>query len=103
LVLPLLDQKLGGIKDAIEVIDVATPATFNRYTSSWKGSTQGWLPGPNVLAPSPVNFTFPGLKNFYYSSHWNQPGGGLPVAVKTGRDIAQLIAKKYGIRVPAKN
>ena len=93
---PLLDRKLGGIADAIEVVDVATPATFNRYTGSWKGSTQGWLPGPNVLAASPVGFTLPGLKNFYYSSHWNQPGGGLPVAVKTGRDIAMLIAKKYG-------
>jgi phytoene dehydrogenase-like protein len=96
LILPILDSKLGGIEGAIEVIDIATPATFHRYTGSWKGSTQGWLPGPNVLASSPVNFTLPDLKNFYYSSHWNQPGGGLPVAVKTGRDIAQLIAKKYG-------
>jgi phytoene dehydrogenase-like protein len=95
-VIPILDKKLGGVADKIEVIDVATPATFNRYTGNWKGSTQGWLPGANVLAPSPVGFTLPGLKNFYYSSHWNQPGGGLPVAVKTGRDIAQLIAKKYG-------
>ena len=95
-ILPLLDQRLGGIYDSVEVTDVATPASFHRYTGSWKGSTQGWLPGPNVLARSPVGFTLPGLKNFYYSSHWNQPGGGLPVAVKTGRDIAMLIAKKYG-------
>ena len=64
-----------------------------RYTNNWKGSTQGWLPGKNLLAASPVDFTLPGLKNFYYSSHWNQPGGGLPIAIKTGRDIAKHICK----------
>jgi phytoene dehydrogenase-like protein len=93
-VIPLLDERLGGIKDLIEEVDIATPATLQRYTNSWKGSAQGWLPGKNILAPSPVGFTLPKLKNFYLSSHWNQPGGGLPIAIKTGRDIAAMISKK---------
>ena len=91
-----LDELLGGIREHIEVTDVATPATFQRYTNNWKGSTQGWLPGKNLLARSPVGFRLPGLKNFYYSSHWNQPGGGLPIAIKTGRDVAKLICKEQG-------
>jgi phytoene dehydrogenase-like protein len=90
----LLDKRLGGIRDRIEMTDVATPATFQRYTHNWKGSTQGWLPGKNLLAPSPVGFELPGLKNFYNSSHWNQPGGGLPIAISTGRAIAKFICKK---------
>ncbi len=94
-VIELLDQRLDGIKDKIEVIDVATPATFQRYTNNWMGSTQGWLPGKNLLAASPVGFKLPGLKNFYYSSHWNQPGGGLPIAIKTGRDVAKTICKEH--------
>lgn len=93
-VIDLLDKRLGGIKDKIEVADMATPATFHRYTNNWKGSTQGWLPSTNMLTPSPVKYTFPGLKNFYFSSHWNQPGGGLPIAIKTGRDVAKIICKK---------
>ena len=97
-IIELLDKRLGGIKDKIEVIDVATPATFLRYTNNWKGSTQGWLPGKNLLAKSPVGFKLPGLKNFYYSSHWNQPGGGLPIAIKTGRDVAKLICKENKIK-----
>jgi phytoene dehydrogenase-like protein len=92
-----LDKRLGGIKDKIEVMDLATPATYLRYTNNWQGSTQGWLPGKNLLAPSPVKFNFPGLKNFYFSSHWNQPGGGLPIAIKTGREVAQAICKEYKI------
>jgi phytoene dehydrogenase-like protein len=93
-IIALLDKRLGGIRDKIEMTDVATPATFQRYTNNWKGSTQGWLPGKNLLAPSPVQHELPGLRNFYNSSHWNQPGGGLPIAISTGRSIAKLITKK---------
>ncbi len=93
-ILTLLDKRLGGIRDRIEMTDVATPATFQRYTNNWKGSTQGWLPGKNLLAASPVTHELPGLKNFYNSSHWNQPGGGLPIAISTGRSIAKLICKR---------
>ncbi len=97
-IIGILDQKLGGIKDLIEEIDVATPATFLRYTNNWKGSTQGWLNGKNILEKSPVGFHLPGLKNFYYSSHWNQPGGGLPIAIKTGRDVAKEICKAHKVK-----
>lgn len=90
----LIKKRLKNIDDKIEMTDMATPATVHRYTNNWKGSTQGWLPGENFLAASPVDFTLPGLENFYYSSHWNQPGGGLPIAIKTGRDVAKFICKK---------
>ena len=93
----LLDEKLGDIKRHIEVTDVATPATFQRYTNNWKGSTQGWLPGKNIMASSPIRYELPGLKNFYFSSHWSQPGGGLPVAIKSGRDLVQIICNKAKI------
>jgi phytoene dehydrogenase-like protein len=93
-IIGLLDKRLGGIKDKIEVVDMATPATYQRYTNTWKGSAQGWLPGRNLLATSPVGYTLPGLKNFYYASHWNQPGGGLPMAIKTGRDVTKAICKE---------
>ena len=93
-ILELLNKKIPGIKEKVEMIDVATPATVHRYTNNWKGSVQGWLPGKNLLKSTPVGFQLPGLKNFYYSSHWSQPGGGLPVAVKAGRDIAKIICKK---------
>lgn len=91
-----LDQRLGGIKDFIEVTDVATPATTLRYTGNWKGSAQGLMAGKNFLASVPIKFTFPGLSNFYYASHWNRPSGGLPIAVMSGRQLAQKICKDDG-------
>ncbi len=102
-VIGLLEERIPGITKDIEVVSVATPATFYRYTNNWKGSTQGWLPGKNIMARSPVDLELPGLGNFYYSSHWSIPGGGLPVAIKSARDAALIICKKYNKKfsVPA--
>ncbi len=93
-----LDKRLGGVKDFVEVLDVATPATILRYTGNWKGSTQGLMAGKNFLAPVPIKFKFPGLKNFYYASHWNRPSGGLPIAVMSGRQLAKKICNDDGKR-----
>ncbi|HLP20066.1 MAG TPA: NAD(P)/FAD-dependent oxidoreductase, partial [Chitinophagales bacterium] len=92
-VLEQLDERLGGVKDYIEVTDIATPATLLRYTGNWKGSAQGLMAGKNFLAPVPIKFQFPGLKNFYYASHWNRPSGGLPIAIMSARQLAQKICK----------
>jgi phytoene dehydrogenase-like protein len=90
----ILDQKIGGVRESIEETDVATPATYQRYTGNWKGSTQGWFPSKNLVAPSPVGIDLPGLKNFYYTSHWSIPGGGLPVVLKSAHDLVQRLRLK---------
>ncbi|MEA5006789.1 MAG: NAD(P)/FAD-dependent oxidoreductase [Rikenellaceae bacterium] len=90
-----LDQKLGDIKDKIEMTDVATPATYQRYTGNWQGSAQGWFPGSNLTAKSPVGIELPGLKKFYYTSQWSIPGGGLPSVLKASHDLAQKLMLKY--------
>jgi phytoene dehydrogenase-like protein len=93
-IIMILENKFGGILNAIEETDIATPATYQRYTNNWKGSMQGWLPGKNLTAPSPVSCVLPGLQDFYLAGHWTQPGGGLPVAIKSARTVAQVICNK---------
>ena len=89
----ILEQRLGNIKDQVEVIDVSTPATFIRYTHNWKGSTQGWdwLPG---LIPETMQKTLPKLKKFYMIGQWVSPGGGVSSAFVSGRDVSRIICKK---------
>ncbi len=99
-IIDALEEKLGNIKKYIEVTDVTTPATYHRYTGNFQGSVQGWLPGKKLAAGTPIKTTLPGLKNFYFTGHWSHPGGGLPIAIKSGRDITQIICKKY--KVPFK-
>jgi phytoene dehydrogenase-like protein len=96
-IISILEERFGNIREAIEETDIATPATYNRYTGNWKGSTQGWLPGRNLVAPSPVKPLFPGLDNVYLAGHWTQPGGGLPIAIKSARTVAQLICHRFRI------
>jgi|WetSurSiteA1Bulk_404760.scaffolds.fasta_scaffold06056_3 phytoene dehydrogenase-like protein len=90
-----LNEKIEGVKASVEITDVATPATYHRYTGSWKGSVQGWFPDRNLLASSPVGIGLAGLSDFYYSSQWSVPGGGLPVVIKAGRDLSRFISMKY--------
>jgi phytoene dehydrogenase-like protein len=97
-VIDLIEQKISGFKNKIEETDIATPATHFRYTNNRNGSTQGWMSGKSLMTPSPVGYTLPGLKNFYLSGHWTMPGGGLPIAIKSSRDIAQIICKKNNMR-----
>jgi phytoene dehydrogenase-like protein len=96
-IVSILEQKFGSIRELIEETDIATPATYNRYTNNWKGSSQGWLPGKRLVAPSPVKQVFPGLRNLYLAGQWTQPGGGLPVAIKSARTVAQIICHRLKI------
>ncbi|MEI6173163.1 MAG: NAD(P)/FAD-dependent oxidoreductase [Bacteroidota bacterium] len=103
LIIDILDERFSGLKSGIEEVDIATPATYQRYTNNWKGSVQGWLPGKNIIAQSPVKSELPGLKEFYFIGHWTIPGGGLPVAIKSARDVVQKIChrKKVPFTIPS--
>ena len=92
-VLGLLERRFGEVRSKVEMTDVSTPATFIRYTSNWKGSFEGWLWTPKIGLRR-MSKTLPGLENFYMAGHWVQPGGGLPAALKSGRDLAQILCKK---------
>jgi phytoene dehydrogenase-like protein len=38
--------------------------------------------------------TLPGLENFYMAGQWVAPGGGVPNAAMSGRNVIQIICKK---------
>jgi phytoene dehydrogenase-like protein len=38
--------------------------------------------------------TLPGLNNFYMVGQWVQPGGGLPPAAYSGRNLIQILCKQ---------
>ncbi len=92
-VMAALDKHFPGISADVEMCDVATPVTFERYTGNWKGCFEGWLPTPKT-ATMRMSKTLPGLENFYMVGQWVQPGGGLPSGVMTAREVMQVICKK---------
>lgn len=78
--------------EQIEVIDVATPITFERYTGTWQGSFMGWKPDINVPRKLKRK-TLPGLTGFYMAGQWVEYTGGISAAAKSGRDVVQIICK----------
>jgi phytoene dehydrogenase-like protein len=89
----MLEQRFPGVTSQVEMHDVATPITFNRYTGNWRGSYEGWLMTPqNYMAN--MSKVLPGLDSFYMAGQWVMPGGGLPSGVMSGRHVAQLICKE---------
>jgi phytoene dehydrogenase-like protein len=89
----ILNDHFEGFKDNVDMIDVATPATFHRYTNNWQGSTQGWA-NENIFANRPIKKELPDLNNFYMIGHWIMPGGGVPNAFMSGKTVAQIICRK---------
>jgi len=86
----VLDKRFGNIKENVEMVDVATPVTFQNFTGNWKGSFEGWLLTPETGFRR-LAHTLPGLKNFYMCGQWVAIGGGLPGVLNSARDTAQII------------
>jgi phytoene dehydrogenase-like protein len=94
----LLEQRFPGISSQIEMMNIATPTTFERYTGNWDGSFEGWLITPlnASVMMKPMLQTLPGLDNFYMCGQWVEPGGGLPTGVMSGRRLLKAICKEDG-------
>ena len=92
-VVAALDRRFPGLARRVEMRDVATPMTWERYTGNWRGSFQGWLETTKTLRMR-MKKTLPGLRNFYMAGQWVEPGGSIPTAVMSGRNVTQIICKK---------
>lgn len=95
----LIEQEYKGFKDKIEIVDVATPLTYERYTANWKGSMEGWLVTTDNIDSIRViggamSKTLPRLSNFYMVGQWVEPGGGVPTALISARNCIKLLCKK---------
>jgi len=88
-----LDERFPGFSSQVEMWDVATPITFERYTGNWKGSALGWDCTTETFF-MPMSKTLPGLENFYMAGQWVEPGGGVPMVAASGRNVIQLICKR---------
>jgi phytoene dehydrogenase-like protein len=97
-VIDQLERRLPGISEQIEVVDVSTPVTTETYTGNWQGSMMGWMVTTDTLGLMlrGMRKTLPGLKGFYMAGQWVEPGGGLPTAAASGRDVIRAICKKDG-------
>lgn len=93
-VIEILDRRYPGLAAQVEMRDVATPMTWERYTGNWQGSMEGWLISRRTFPPFRMSRTLPGLRDFYMAGQWIEPGGGVPTAALSGRNVIQILCKK---------
>ena len=86
-------KHIPSLKDDIELLDVATPHTFQRYVNTTNGVFMSFYFTPKGGMYS-HNGQIKGLKNFYIGSQWQQGPGGLPIAMSQGKFAIQRICKK---------
>jgi phytoene dehydrogenase-like protein len=95
-----LDRHLPGLASAIDMTDVATPYTYWRFARSWRGAYEGWLPTWQSLLHKPER-TLPGLAGFHMCGQWVEPGGGVPTALLSGRQVIEDLARETRRPSPA--
>jgi phytoene dehydrogenase-like protein len=92
-VIAFLERRSPGLRADIEIVDEATPLSYERYTGSWQGSTTGWLLTTKTMTMNIMSMskTLPGLDDFVMCGQWVEPGGMVPVVAMSGRNAIQLL------------
>ena len=93
-VIAALSEHMPEMKGKVEVCDVATPLTYERYCGNWHGS---WMTEmvPSIKI-SQYPYTVNGIGNLYFAGQRIMPPGGLPVALSTGRTAVQHLCRDTG-------
>jgi phytoene dehydrogenase-like protein len=96
IVLDQLEPRFPGLRGEVEVTDVATPVTIERYTGNGQ-AFQGSLgiPLAGLLAGRGIVRTLPGLADFYMVGQW-AGFPGLPWVAGMGRSLVQHLCRHNG-------
>lgn len=87
----MLSKKYPQTAGKINVWDVATPLTYERYLGSYKGS---WM---SIMGKGSKMESYPSkpesIKNVYFAGQRLMSPGGLPIAAETGRKAVQYLCR----------
>ncbi len=100
LVIATLDDYLPGTAAAVEVVDVSTPLTRERYTGNWMGAMQARRPDSSlvgVLLQRGPRYDRRGLDGFFMAGQWVERWGGITTAAQSGRNAVRALCRKDGV------
>jgi len=90
-VIDALTTQMPEIAGNVEVYDVATPLTYERYCANWKGSWMTMMVSRMKLRAYPA--VCDNLSGIYFAGHRMRPPGGLPIAAMSGRTAVQYLCR----------
>ena len=93
LLIDRLADRIPEVKTSVEITDMATPLTYERYCDTFQGSYMSqWEAGKRV-PHAPIRFAH----GIYFTGQRVSFSGGLPPAAETGHRTAQTLCKDFGV------
>jgi phytoene dehydrogenase-like protein len=94
-IIDLISPRFPDLKNRIEVMDISTPPTAERFT----GNRYGWQAGPPKENVSEVqrqglSRTLPGLQGFFHAGQWATASLGVSSVAISGRNTIQALCKQ---------
>lgn len=99
MVIQIIDRYHPGFRDRVEVVDVSTPLTRERYTGNWMGAMQARKPNSNMikaLLQGGPQYAYKDIKGLYMAGQWVEAWGGITTAAQSGRKAIQAMCKHDG-------
>lgn len=90
-----IEEQIPEAVGKIEVCDIATPLTYERYCNNWKGSWMTAITADMRREPYPA--TVDGLDGVYFAGFRMIPPGGLPPAMISGQIAVQYLCAETNI------
>lgn len=91
-----LNRLSDGLGESATLLDVATPATYERYTANLAGAIGGWAATPRQSASRRLPIRTP-IDGLYLAGQWTQPGGGTIRTCVAGVWAAQYVLHEFGL------
>ena len=94
----LAERHVPGLRDAAEVVEVATPVTNMRFVGHLGGAVYGFDQYPWDSAVFRLSNRGP-LGGLYFAGAWARPGGGFEPTVMSGRLAAEMVHAASRLRL----
>lgn len=94
-IVEVLNKKYPQTKGNVEVVDVATPLTYERYTGASHGSWMSIMGKSDSFSMSSCPCTLEEIAGVYFAGHRTMSPGGMPVALTSGRNAAQMVRRQF--------
>lgn len=95
-VIDIMEHYRPGFKDKIEVVDVSTPLTRERYTGNWMGAMQAWKPDSSIIRAilqSRPKYAYKDIQGLYMAGQWVEAWGGITTTAQSGRKAIQAMCR----------
>lgn len=79
-----------GLNEKIELIEIGSPDTFQRYTSNTEGALYGFENTNHIYGEAKMPITTH-MSNLFQTGHWGKPGGGVWNSIYNGYTAALTI------------